>query len=146
MNNKGADQTAQRRRLICTFVVRIWHKTYFCMTWPIFLVNDFICTCHQYKQFWFRLFVTMVSYVMTLWHHRYRFMPYQTLTSKPIELKAGSQPRNFFQSHLFDYTKLKLVVSRFTETGHFGPWSSRSHFQAILVPIIRTFRIITVPS
>ena len=31
--NKGADQTAQIRRLICTFVVRIWHKTHFRMTW-----------------------------------------------------------------------------------------------------------------
>ena len=28
-NNKGADQTAQLRRLICTFVVRIWHKQVF---------------------------------------------------------------------------------------------------------------------
>ena len=31
MNNKGADQAARMRRLICTFVVRIWHKTHFCM-------------------------------------------------------------------------------------------------------------------
>ena len=29
MNNKGADQTAWMRRLICTFVVRIWHKQVF---------------------------------------------------------------------------------------------------------------------
>ena len=35
-NNKGADQTAQMRRLICTFVVRIWHKTHFRMSWPIY--------------------------------------------------------------------------------------------------------------
>ena len=34
MNNKGADQTVRMRRLICTFVVRIWHKTHFRMTWP----------------------------------------------------------------------------------------------------------------
>ena len=26
MNNKGADQTARMRRLICAFVVHIWHK------------------------------------------------------------------------------------------------------------------------
>ena len=34
-NNKGADQTARMRRLICAFVVRIWHKTHFRMTWLI---------------------------------------------------------------------------------------------------------------
>ena len=28
MNNKGADQTAWLRRLICAFVVRIWHKQF----------------------------------------------------------------------------------------------------------------------
>ena len=28
-NNKGADQTALMRRLICAFVVRIWHKQVF---------------------------------------------------------------------------------------------------------------------
>ena len=28
-NNKGADQTARMRRLICAFVVRIWHKSGF---------------------------------------------------------------------------------------------------------------------
>ena len=33
MNNKGADQTAWMRRLICAFVVRIWHKTHFLMAW-----------------------------------------------------------------------------------------------------------------
>ena len=26
----------QMRILICTIVVRIWHKTHFCMTWPFF--------------------------------------------------------------------------------------------------------------
>ena len=26
VNNKGADQTERMRKLICTFVVRIWHK------------------------------------------------------------------------------------------------------------------------
>ena len=31
MNNKGADQTVRMRRLICTFVVRIWLKQVF--TW-----------------------------------------------------------------------------------------------------------------
>ena len=30
-NNKGADQTAQMRRLICAFVVHIWHKQI--LTW-----------------------------------------------------------------------------------------------------------------
>ena len=25
VNNKGADQTARMRRLICAFVVRMWH-------------------------------------------------------------------------------------------------------------------------
>ena len=34
-NNKGADQTAGMRRLICAFVVRIWDKTCFGMTWLI---------------------------------------------------------------------------------------------------------------
>ena len=34
-NNKGADQTVQMRRLICAFVVRIWHKTHFLMAWLI---------------------------------------------------------------------------------------------------------------
>ena len=28
MNNKGADQTAQMRRLICAFVVRIWQNRF----------------------------------------------------------------------------------------------------------------------
>ena len=31
-NNKGADQIARMRRLICTFVIRIRHKTAFPMT------------------------------------------------------------------------------------------------------------------
>ena len=30
-NNKAANQTAPMRRLICAFVVRIWHKTHFLM-------------------------------------------------------------------------------------------------------------------
>ena len=29
MNNTGIDQTARTRRLICAFLVRIWHKTRF---------------------------------------------------------------------------------------------------------------------
>ena len=33
--NKGADQTARMRRLICAFVVRIWHKTRFFIARPI---------------------------------------------------------------------------------------------------------------
>ena len=28
MNNKGADQTAQMRRLICAFIVRIWQNRF----------------------------------------------------------------------------------------------------------------------
>ena len=40
MNNKGADQTARMRRLICAFVVRILHKTHFRMTWPIWLIVE----------------------------------------------------------------------------------------------------------
>ena len=44
MNNKGADQTERMCRLICTFVVRIWHKTHFRMTWPI-LCEFKICFC-----------------------------------------------------------------------------------------------------
>ena len=31
MNNKGADQTVQMRRLICAFVVRIWQKGFLMM-------------------------------------------------------------------------------------------------------------------
>ena len=31
-NNKGADQTARIRRLICVFVVRIWNKQVFSIT------------------------------------------------------------------------------------------------------------------
>ena len=40
--NKDADQIARMRRLICTFVVRIWLKTRFRMTWPISsgLINE----------------------------------------------------------------------------------------------------------
>ena len=32
---KGADQTARMRRLICAFIVRICHLAGFCMTWLI---------------------------------------------------------------------------------------------------------------
>ena len=28
-NNKGADQTVRMHRLICAFVIRIWHRTGF---------------------------------------------------------------------------------------------------------------------
>ena len=35
-NIKGADQTVRMFRLICIFVVRIWLKTCFLMTWLIF--------------------------------------------------------------------------------------------------------------
>ena len=34
-NYKGTDQTARMHRLICAFVVCIWHKTRFRMTRPI---------------------------------------------------------------------------------------------------------------
>ena len=39
MNNKGADETARMRRLICAFVVRIWHKTCFLMAWLIYYMR-----------------------------------------------------------------------------------------------------------
>ena len=39
VNNKGADQTAWMRRLICVFVVRIWHKTGFLMTWLLLFIG-----------------------------------------------------------------------------------------------------------
>ena len=39
MNNKGADQTARMCRLICTFVVRILHKTHFRLTWPTWALS-----------------------------------------------------------------------------------------------------------
>ena len=35
VNNKGADQTARMRRLVCTLVVRTSPKTGFLATWPI---------------------------------------------------------------------------------------------------------------
>ena len=38
--NKGANQTAGMRRLICGFVVRIWHKTGFLMTWLISCIHS----------------------------------------------------------------------------------------------------------
>ena len=37
-NNKGADQTARMRRLICAFVVRIWHKLVFSW-WGSYIVQ-----------------------------------------------------------------------------------------------------------
>ena len=40
VNNKGADQTVQMRRLMCTFVVHIWNKTHFLMAWLIWLLNQ----------------------------------------------------------------------------------------------------------
>ena len=36
MNNKGADQTARMRRLVCTCVVRTLTKTVFLASWPIY--------------------------------------------------------------------------------------------------------------
>ena len=43
------------RRLICTFVVRIWHKTRFRMTWPIYANSEgswmWACaSAHHYRQ------------------------------------------------------------------------------------------------
>ena len=35
--NKGADQTARMRMLICVFVVRIWYKTHFLMALLMYL-------------------------------------------------------------------------------------------------------------
>ena len=37
---KGADQTARMRRLICAFVVRIWHKQIFSTTWLKWFCKD----------------------------------------------------------------------------------------------------------
>ena len=50
MNNKGADQTAWMRRLICVFVVCIWHKTHFLMARLIYLKkkNQFFCHEHDF--------------------------------------------------------------------------------------------------
>ena len=43
MNNKGADQSARMRRLICAFVVRKWHKTHFRTTWPSLISIYTVC-------------------------------------------------------------------------------------------------------
>ena len=40
MNNKGAGQTAQIRRLICAFVVRIWHILTKSSNWPLTRQNQ----------------------------------------------------------------------------------------------------------
>ena len=42
-NNKSADQTARMRKLICAFVVRIWHKIHFLMTWLIYFSSWYKC-------------------------------------------------------------------------------------------------------
>ena len=52
MNNKGADQTAQMRRLICAFVVRIWHKTGFLMAQLIWLTGIENC---QNRYVWLKI-------------------------------------------------------------------------------------------
>ena len=41
VNNKGADQTARMRRLICAFVVRIWQKCFFswCGSYIFYMVK-----------------------------------------------------------------------------------------------------------
>ena len=49
MNNKGVGHTAWMRRLICTFVVCIWHKTHFRMTWPR-VVSRMTADRHTNKQ------------------------------------------------------------------------------------------------
>ena len=41
MNNKDADQTTRMRRLICAFVVRIWHKTRFLMAWLTYISSEY---------------------------------------------------------------------------------------------------------
>ena len=48
--NKGADQTARMRRLICAFVVRTWHKIHFLMARLIyFWTNKFkMRTIHNF--------------------------------------------------------------------------------------------------
>ena len=44
-SNKGADQTVWMRRLICAFVVRIWHKTGFLMIWLTYHLSMYFCIC-----------------------------------------------------------------------------------------------------
>ena len=41
-NNKGAEQTARMRRLICTFNVRIWHKAHIKRIAKVFTVQKVI--------------------------------------------------------------------------------------------------------
>ena len=43
MNNKGADQTARMRRLVCTCVVRKPPKTGFLASRPIYRTSFFVC-------------------------------------------------------------------------------------------------------
>ena len=40
MNNKGADKTPRMLRLICAFVVRIWHKQVFSWQGSIFVMSE----------------------------------------------------------------------------------------------------------
>ena len=49
MNNKGADQTARMRRLICTFVVRIWLKQVFSWRGLYNIFVDFWMSCSIIK-------------------------------------------------------------------------------------------------
>ena len=59
MNNKGADQTAWMRRLICAFVVRLWHKQVFFMTWLL----CFFCICLSGMHYFLSFFFS------SSWHH-----------------------------------------------------------------------------
>ena len=51
-----AHQTAWMRRLTCTFVVRIWHKTHFLMAWLIcirkYTVPWILISCKKKKRMW----------------------------------------------------------------------------------------------
>ena len=78
MNNKGSDQTARMGRLICTFVVRIWHKTRFRMTWPRLKQSD-QCPMEQIRR----------VYGNTLVHVNAPEVTYKALVSAFFRTGAG---------------------------------------------------------
>ena len=60
MNNKGADQTAQMRRMICDFIVSIRHKTRFLMARLMYFENVFLC--HFFSKATVKVGVVLVFY------------------------------------------------------------------------------------
>ena len=66
-NNKGADQTARMRRLICTFVVRIWQKQVF--SWRgSYLVKTY---CKKFENFRHLKYGCNYPKIWTIWfYHR----------------------------------------------------------------------------